>query len=265
MNVTELNSNTIATLLRDAIDSNSITQLYQPKVSASSGLIVGVEALARWNDPQLGYVSPAVFIPIAEQMGMIETLTLNVISRTIRQCSQWNDQGIHLNMAINISIQDLHNKDIVVHIADSLMYNSVDPSQITLEITETSIMEDHQKCAAVLGTLRAMGIGLSVDDFGTGHASFVYLKHFPITEIKIDKMFVDDVLTSQLDAKIVKFTTELAHDIGCKVVAEGVEDAKTAQVLQDIGCDVLQGYYFYKPMEAADISSLINSTQEVNA
>ena len=158
-----------------------------------------------------------------------------------------------INVSINVSIHDLQNSDILEHYVNALQQFNVDPSQITFEVTETAVMLNRSQCAGVLGTLKAMGSNISIDDFGTGHASFIYLKHFPISEIKIDKVFVDDVLTSSFDRKIVKFTIDLAHELGCKVVAEGVENQATAEALLGMGCDVLQGYYFGKPMSGTDV------------
>ena len=255
---THINPAVIAERLSDAITAGHISQVYQPKVSAKTLDIVGVESLIRWKDPVHGFISPAVFIPIAEQYGLIESLTLKVMYDTIQQCSTWNKEGTMINAAINISVHDLHNPNTIQHYTSALQTFDVDPTQITFEITETAVMSDRDQCAAVLATLRAMGSGLSVDDFGTGHASFVYLKHFPITEVKIDKMFVDDI-RSPIDRKIIKFTIELAHDLGCKVVAEGIEDLYTAQLLIEMGCDTLQGYHFGKPMTGTEISGLFHN------
>lgn len=239
--------------IETALKRGYLFQVYQPKVCARTHTIVGVESLMRWNDPVYGSVPPSQFIPIAESTGTINKLTLKAIHDTISQCSVWNKGGMMINVSINVSIHDLQNSDILEHYVNALQQFNVDPSQITFEVTETAVMLNRSQCAGVLGTLKAMGSNISIDDFGTGHASFIYLKHFPISEIKIDKVFVDDVLTSSFDRKIVKFTIDLAHELGCKVVAEGVENQATAEALLGMGCDVLQGYYFGKPMSGTDV------------
>lgn len=261
MLLADLSTVELHSLLKMAISTDYIYQVYQPKFSAVTNELVGVESLVRWKDPTVGFIPPSVFVPIAEQAGLIDSLTRKVMKNTIRQCSIWNDGGLYLNVAINVSIQDLHNPDIVVYFSDLLMEFGVDPTHITFEITETAIMEDRERCGAVLATLRAMGAKLSVDDFGTGHASFVYLKHFPITEIKIDKMFVDDVLTSVFDAKLIRHTVDLAHEIGCKVVAEGIEDMQTDHKLRMMKCDTLQGYFLSKPVSANEIVELCEANE----
>lgn len=259
------NNDILVSALTSAIHHNKLHQVYQPKIDSLNGKVVGVEALSRWNDPVLGSVPPSVFIPLAEKYNLMEPLTLNAITSIVSQCAIWNQQGINLKMSINASMQDLHSEKIVGHMCDALIKFNVDPTQIVLEITETAIMEDRDQCANTLSVLNAMGIGLSIDDFGIGHAPFVYLKHFPINEIKIDKMFVDEVATNPKDAAIVKCMVDLGHATGCVVVAEGVENEQTAKTLKSLGCDILQGYYFSKPIKAHEIVNFINAREKVIA
>lgn len=255
----------LVSALTSAIHHNKIHQVYQPKIDSRLDKVVGVEALSRWNDPTLGVIPPSVFIPLAEKHNLMELLTLNAITSIVSQCAMWNRQGINLKMSINASMQDLHGDHIVGHISDALITHGVDPSQLILEITETAIMEDRDRCADALSILKAMGVGISIDDFGIGHAPFVYLKHFPINEIKIDKMFVDEVATNPKDAAIVKCMVDLGHATGCVVVAEGVENRRTADTLISLGCDILQGYYFSKPINADELMNFINMREKVVA
>lgn len=260
----ELNEKLIIQLLEKAIEINEFYFLYQPKVTKNN-TIIGVETLIRWNNSILGNVAPSVFIPLAERYGLITKLTELAIEQTIRQCSQWSKKQINLNVAINVSTIDLSSEKTILHFYNTLNKFAVNPSQITLEITETAMIENREQCAAVLATMRALGVNLAVDDFGTGHASFIYLKYFPITEIKLDQLFIKNMLQSNFDKKLIRGMIMLSKEIGCKTVAEGVENYETAQILCEMDVDILQGYFFSKPTTAENIEKLIKKTEKENA
>jgi len=240
--------------LRHAIDNGWLTLHYQPKVCLSDGEIIGVEALARWSHPHHGYVSPDVFIPLAEQAGMINNLTEWLIRTALKQLAIWQDFNKHLSMAINISARNLQNENLPELIKKQLATYSIPPDKLTLEITESSIMIDPEKSRELINTLSQWGIHISIDDFGTGYSSLAYLKRLTVDELKIDRSFVRNMLYDQDDQIIVHSTIELAHNLHLNVVAEGVEDFSTYNILQEYGVDYVQGYYFCRPIPAKKFS-----------
>jgi EAL domain-containing protein (putative c-di-GMP-specific phosphodiesterase class I) len=236
--------------LRQAVSRNQLELYYQPKVHAPSGEITGAEALLRWHHPQRGMVSPAVFIPIAERHGLIGTLGQWVIEEACRQARQWRDQGLRMRVAINLSVHQLRQPDLAERIAAALQRHQVNPQLLTCEITESVAMEDAEGTMRIFERLAAVGVHISIDDFGTGYSSLAYLRKLPAGELKIDRSFVLD-LESSADARaVVDAVVKLAQALGLKVVAEGVETEGQAQVLRSLGCDVLQGYLYAKPMSA---------------
>jgi diguanylate cyclase (GGDEF)-like protein len=245
--------------LRRAIDEHQLTLHYQPKARIADGTVTGVEALVRWAHPERGPVRPDEFIPVAESSGLIKPLTLYVLDAAVRQCRTWVDQGLDLKVAVNLSAKNLIDLGFADEVGAILQKWNVSPSQLELEITESTIMSDPARARNVLGKLNAMGIGLAIDDFGTGYSSLGYLKRLPVDELKIDKSFVLNMTTERSDAAIVRSTVELGHNLGLKVVAEGVENHEVWAELQDVGCDLAQGYLLSRPLPATELESWLAS------
>ncbi|WOB06812.1 bifunctional diguanylate cyclase/phosphodiesterase [Piscinibacter gummiphilus] len=240
--------------LRRALSLKQLELYYQPKIHAPSGEITGAEALLRWNHPTRGMVSPGIFIPMAERYGLITQLGSWVIDEACRQAREWRDLGLRLKVAINLSAHQLRQPSLASEIADALNTHQINPDLITCEITETSAMEDVATTVRVLGQLDALGVHISIDDFGTGHSSLSYLRTLPADELKIDRSFVLDLETSEDARKVALAVVNLAKALDLKVVAEGVETEGQNRILRDMGCDQLQGYLFAKPMSAKAIA-----------
>jgi EAL domain-containing protein (putative c-di-GMP-specific phosphodiesterase class I) len=246
--------------LRSALERRELTLYYQPKAELPSGRIVGVEALLRWKHPTYGFVPPDEFIPIAESTGLIRPLGLFVLETALRQARAWRDEGLRLGIAVNLSVRNLVDPELVGAVARLLAEHEIPPGSLTLEITEGQVMDDPNRTVAVLGRLSATGVQLSIDDFGTGYSSLGYLKRLPVDEMKIDKSFVTHLATDPADAAIVRSTVELARHLGLRLVAEGVEDRQTWDRLAAIGCDIAQGYFLGRPMPAADLATRLHAT-----
>ncbi len=239
--------------LRQSIEKGGMVLHYQPKVSLRTGQIAGAEALVRWQHPEHGMMFPDEFIPLAERTGLIRPLTLWVIEKGLKDCEYWNAQGMNAGVSLNISARELIDPMIPDTFQKLLKTHDVDPSLVVLEITESAIMADPQRALDVLNRLNEMGMKISVDDFGTGYSSLAYLKQLPVSEIKIDKSFVMDMLQDENDAVIVRATIDLAHNLGMSVVAEGVQDRATREQLERLGCDVMQGQFTGMPMERDEL------------
>jgi diguanylate cyclase (GGDEF)-like protein len=248
---------TLSSDLRVAIEQNQFLLHFQPKVCLSSGQIVGAEALLRWQHPQRGFVPPDEFIPIAEQTGLISGLTDWVLLRSMEQSRAWLDRGIECSVAVNLSPHNVQDPHLAGRIASWLARLDLPPHLLRLELTETAAMSDLQTAAATFNELSSMGLQIAIDDFGTGMSSLAYLKRLPVSEIKIDKSFVIDMTDDENNAVIVRSIIDLSHNIGCKVVAEGVEDLATLSQLQNLGCDVAQGFYLSKPKPAHEVEIII--------
>ena len=234
--------------LRQALADDALEVYFQPKVYTVNGSLCGAEALLRWQHPTRGWISPDIFIPIAEQTGLIDPLTQWVLDHALAHCAAWQRLGWHLDIAVNLSARSLRDEALPALIEKSLRWHDVPASSLILEITENAIMADPARAQSILTQLDAMGVLISVDDFGTGHSSLAYLKRLPVTELKIDKSFVLGVLDDPNDAAIVRATVDLAHNLGLRVVAEGVETAEIYHYLQGLACDVSQGYFHARPM-----------------
>jgi diguanylate cyclase (GGDEF)-like protein/PAS domain S-box-containing protein len=238
--------------LRHAIDHDELVLHYQPKVDFSGGL-AGVEALVRWQHPRWGMVPPDKFIELAEQTGLIKPLTRWVLDTALRQCRRWLDDGHHIQVAVNVSTQDLQDQAMPDALAGLLSKWGVPAALLRIEITEGAIMSEPTRAMDVLGRLRQLGVGVSVDDFGTGYSSLAYLKRLPVDELKIDRSFVRNLATDDDDAAIVRSTIGLGHELGLQVIAEGVEDETTWRLLERFGCDLVQGYFISRPVVAAEL------------
>jgi diguanylate cyclase (GGDEF)-like protein/PAS domain S-box-containing protein len=259
---TSLRQLTLSGELRSAIESRSLTLEYQPKVAADSDCIAGVEALLRWRHSEFGNVPPDEFITLAEQSGMIRQLTHLVFATALRQCAEWNRNGMPLEISVNVSAHNLLDEDLPQHLERLLRESAVPPEQLTLEITESVIMEDPQRAMNVATQLRTLGVNIAIDDFGIGYSSLGYLKKLPARELKIDKSFVMEMDRNLDDATIVRSTIELAHNLGLRVVAEGVERREIWQALKELGCDVGQGYLFSHPLPAEELTCFVRERQE---
>lgn len=230
-----------------AIDAGEIWVAYQPKIDLASGRIVGAEALVRWAHPEKGPISPADFIPVAEQQNRIGKLTYHVLEAAIRTAASINNHGIHFGIAVNLSVRLLDDPTLVDQVKLLLMRHGLTPNLLTLEITETAAISGSGTSIAVLNRLRTIGVGLSIDDYGTGFSNLENLRTIPANEIKIDRSFVDAIDQSHSDAVMVRSTIQMAHSLGQKVVAEGVERTETLQALRKMGCDMVQGYLTGRP------------------
>ncbi len=238
--------------LRHAIERNEFVLYYQPKIAFANGSISQVEALVRWMHPVRGMIPPDQFIPYAEHTGYIRTITRWVIETALRQRKQWEEKQLTLTISVNISARDLMDSDLPRMLAEWLAMYQASPHWLCLEITESAIMGDTKRALGVLEELHNMGFKLSVDDFGTGYSSLAYLKKLPVSELKIDQSFVMQMAVDKDDATIVRSTIDLGHNMGLVVVAEGIENQASWDMLQSMGCDLAQGYYISRPM-AADV------------
>jgi EAL domain-containing protein (putative c-di-GMP-specific phosphodiesterase class I) len=236
--------------LRSAIDNNEMELFYQPKIDARSGQVTAAEALLRWKHPTRGMVPPAVFIPLAERFGLIGLLGNWVIDDACRQARRWREHGLRMRLAVNLSALQMRQEDIVERIVGALERHQIHPSLLTCEITESVAMEDTKATQEAFLRLGRAGIHLSIDDFGTGYSSLSYLRRLPAEEIKIDRSFVMDLETSADARSVVDAVIKLAHALGLRVVAEGVENQRQQQILTEMACDEMQGYLFAKPMSA---------------
>ncbi len=236
--------------LRHAIEFKQLVLFYQPKIDLKLGRISGVEALLRWDHPQRGLVSPDEFIPLAEHTGLIRPLTFFVLDEALHQLHLWQKVGLNLTLAVNLSAKHLQDQQLADKISTLMEEWSVPPEQLEFEITESAIMADPLRAMDTLNQLDTMGVGLAIDDFGTGYSSLIYLKQLPVDEIKIDKSFIIDMLDNNEDLVIVRSTIDLAHNMGRRVVAEGVENERVLNKLMELGCDLAQGYYISRPVTA---------------
>ena len=248
---------TLMSELREALDGDEIKFAYQPKRDIASGKTVSVEALVRWISPSRGFVSPDEFIPFAERTGDIKHLTKWGIRQAIKQCAEWRSKGINVVVAVNLSAVDLMNRDLPGEIMVLLQEYDLRPASLALEVTESAIMHDMNRALEVLNMLSAVGLKLSIDDYGTGYSSLSYLKKLPVSELKIDKAFVLNLANSEEDKILVRSTIELAHNLGLKVIAEGVEDQASVDLLTEYGCDTLQGYFICRPVPANEIEEFL--------
>jgi diguanylate cyclase (GGDEF)-like protein/PAS domain S-box-containing protein len=245
----------LETCLRTAVERRELSLAFQPCLDARTGALAGAEGLLRWNSPELGAVSPVEFIPIAEETRLIIPIGAWVIEEACRQMAQWRDEEqLELKVSINLSAVQLRDRDLVKTLRTSLAAHRIAPGMLELEITETVLMDNAESYREEIDTLRKLGVKLSLDDFGTGYSSLSYLNRFPLDRLKIDRAFVHDMLDAPTDLAIIKAIIKLGHELGLRVVAEGVETAHEAQVLCGIGCDELQGFLFSKPLPPAQLA-----------
>jgi diguanylate cyclase (GGDEF)-like protein/PAS domain S-box-containing protein len=238
--------------LKNALQGNEFMLHYQPQVDVVKNKIIGVEALIRWNHPQMGLVPPLNFIPIAESSGLIIQIGQWVIEEACRQMMLWHQQGCRISIAVNISAIQFKRGDIENVITQALQKTGLDPKYLELELTETIMMHDVETTLQTVQNLKLLGVQLSIDDFGTGYSSLSYLKRFAVDKLKIDQSFVRGILNNKEDSVIVKTIIQMAKNLNLKTIAEGVEDAEVLSLIEQLGCDEVQGYHFAKPMNALD-------------
>ena len=244
----------LLTELRQALAEGELRLYLQPKLALDTATVVGAEALVRWQHPTRGLVPPMQFIPFAEQTGFIRVLTIWIFEEAARHWLMLHDEGLQLVLSVNLSTRDLLDLELPQKFEALLVKHQVPAEAFCLEITESAIMDDPQRALNTLNGLSALGFKLSIDDFGTGYSSLAYLKRLPVDELKIDQSFVRSMETDPDDAKIVRSTIDLAHNLGLCVVAEGVENAVVWDMLRELNCDQAQGYHMGKPMPASEFA-----------
>ncbi len=244
--------------LGTAVRDGQLRVHYQPRVRLADGAVRGFEALVRWQHPRLGLLPPSRFVPLAELSDVIRPLTYWVLAESLNQQREWRDRGIDLRLAVNLSARHLIDEACAARIAEMVARTGVEPSSLELEITESAIIADPERAGATLERIRALGVRVAVDDFGTGFSSMSHLKRLPLTALKIDVSFVRQMLASPADRAIVESTIHLAHDLGLSVIAEGIEDEATMAALRAQGCDEGQGFFIGHPMTAADATAWLD-------
>ncbi|QDL56882.1 EAL domain-containing protein [Rhodoferax aquaticus] len=261
MKVLALQRLTLETGLRMASDAKRFRMVYQPKVDMNTGELVGAEALLRWSDPTLGDISPGQFIPIAEASGLMVAIGDQVFAMVLAQIASWRAAGLAVpKVAINVSTHQLREPKFVENVATWLSQSGLPAESIGIELTESSLMERPEVMRAMLLALKKLGLTLSVDDFGTGYSSLAYLRKFPVDELKIDRSFVDGIATEQDDRAVARTVITMAHSLGLRVVAEGVETVEQSQVLREERCVVAQGYLYHRPLQVDAFSMLLKTT-----
>ncbi|WP_455366501.1 two-component system response regulator [Kaarinaea lacus] len=239
--------------LRKAINNDALYLVYQPKINIKTGAVSGVEALLRWEHPELGLIPPNEFIPLAEQSSVIKPLTVWVLNNAMRQATAFAHSGLDIAIAVNISACSLRDDSLVGYTKMLLQKNNVEPDRLILEITESAMMQDPNMGLNLLNQLNNIGVQISIDDYGTGYSSLSYLKRLPVKEMKIDRTFIKDMAVDEDDKLIVGTTIDMGHNFGLRVIAEGVEDGETVKLLRDMDCDQVQGYYYARPMPVDEL------------
>ena len=243
--------------LRRAIVADQLFLLYQPKINLKSGVIGGLEVLTRWQHPELGLIPPDEFIPVAERTGLIIPLTLWVLHQSLLQCRAWNDLGIDIGIAVNLSMWNLEAQELPDQIAGLTKSMGMPAERLEFEITESAIMGDPQRTMRTLTLIRDLGVRFTIDDFGTGYSSLAHLRKLPVTGMKIDKSFVQNMESDRDNAVIVRSIVDLGHNLSLKVTAEGVETQEANDMLVGFECDEAQGYYYSYPIPAHEITQLL--------
>jgi diguanylate cyclase (GGDEF)-like protein len=252
---------TLVAELRQALENDALTLFYQPQVDCHTGQVLGAEALLRWEHPTRGMIPPDQFVALAERTGLIRPLTRWVLDRALRQCRAWRDQGYTIRVSVNASMHDVHDAYLPEEVAQVLARWQLPADCLRVELTEGTLMTDATRALDVLERLRAMGVTIAVDDFGSGYSSLAYLSRLPVSELKIDRAFVSDIQAGGHNAAIVRSTIGLGHDLGLEVVAEGAENQASMDLLRRFGCDSVQGYWISRPLSAAAFAAWLASAR----
>ena len=248
--------------VRFALQKRELEIYYQPQIEVRTGRVVGVEALLRWRHASLGFIAPALFIPIVEEMGLIDEIGDWVIGEAIRQLEAWNKAGLpNLRMAVNVSAIQFSRSDFATSVARRLRTSSIDPEDLELEITESAVMTDFEHGLRQMRLLRSLGVAIAVDDFGTGHSSLAYLEQMPIQRLKIDRMFIKGVTSRYERPPLLSSIIQMCHALGCAVIAEGVETLEQAMALSAMRCEEIQGFYYARPMPPAEFQRWLAECQ----
>ncbi|MFI5008749.1 MAG: putative bifunctional diguanylate cyclase/phosphodiesterase [Solirubrobacterales bacterium] len=248
--------------VRPALERGEFILHYQPQAELRSGKVTGVEALLRWQHPQRGLVPPLQFIPLIEQTALVGPIAMHVVDSALEQLARWRDHGVHLTMSVNLSARNLLDPELPRRIGTLLGRHAVPAHRLTVEVTEGATMSDPERAAAVLGELRALGIGVSIDDFGSGNASIAYLTRLPVSELKIDRSFITGMCESPREDAIVRSTIDLARHLNLHVVAEGIETPEVWGRLAELGCDTAQGYLLSRPLPREEFTSWLRARRE---
>jgi len=251
----------LETGLRHALPRGEIEVFYQPKVNFGNGRVNGVEALIRWRHPEMGLLMPDRFVPLAEEIGAIIPIGYWTLRRVCERGRRWQEMGMPLSVAVNLSASQFHEPKLVTELASILKSTGMPPSSLELEITESMVMRDPDRAQEVMKALRRMGVRISIDDFGTGHSSLGYLKRFPVDCLKVDRSFVRDLPHNNDDVAITRAVIAMAHSLRMSVVAEGVEHQEQFDLLRAEGCDEFQGFYCARPMEEDDLLAFVATRQ----
>ncbi len=257
----QFNKLSLMSELREGLQQDQLEVYYQPKIDLKSEHVSQVEALIRWHHPYKGFMSPNLFIPMAEETGHIKKLTFWILNKVFAQSAAWQSKGINLKISINFSVKDLLNKYLLNYVTTLMEKYKINPGNIIFEITESAFMQDPDNALEAIKNLHTLGFHFSIDDFGTGYSSMSYLKKLPVSELKIDMEFIKDIATNERDAQIVKSTIKLGHSLDLTIVAEGVEDEASLNILKSFGCDVGQGYYFAKPLPIKELEDWLRSSK----
>jgi EAL domain-containing protein (putative c-di-GMP-specific phosphodiesterase class I) len=249
--------------LRTALDTEELVPFYQPKLDLRTGCVIGAEALVRWQHPERGLLAPDVFLPLAEQAGLMRRLALRVLESALRDLRGWRALGHDLSVAVNLSVSNLQDVALPEQVALLLSTLDVPASALTLEITEDVLMADAARSQQVLDGLRKLGVRLSIDDYGTGYSSLTYLRALPVDELKLDRSFVKNLTSDPRAAAIVRSTLQLSRDLGMTMVVEGVEDAAALAALSEWNCDTAQGYHIARPMPAQNFLEWLSAPTPV--
>jgi EAL domain-containing protein (putative c-di-GMP-specific phosphodiesterase class I) len=243
--------------LQRAVKAGEFLLHFQPRVSAVSRKVVGVEALLRWQHPERGLVSPGEFIPLLEETNLIIPVGAWVLETACRQAREWRDSGMPLRMSVNISSRQFRSESLVETVASALLSSGLQPELLELELTESLLVENTENAIAVMARFKKLGVMVSIDDFGTGYSSFGYLKQFPIDFLKVDRIFIRDLARNPKDAAIVEAIAALARSLGIGLIAEGVEEAHQAEYLRTCYCTEMQGWLFGRAVPAAELPKLV--------
>ncbi|HTZ85752.1 MAG TPA: bifunctional diguanylate cyclase/phosphodiesterase, partial [Solirubrobacteraceae bacterium] len=245
--------------LREAIERDEFELHYQPKLDLRDGRVCGVEALLRWRHPERGMLMPGEFIPVVERTALIGPLTGALIDTALSQMAHWRERGIELSVAVNLSARNLLDRDLPSQVAGALHRHAIAPERLTLEVTESATLLDPARATETLSALRAIGVAISIDDFGSGNASIGYLSTLPADELKIDRSFIAEVCTDERASAIVRSVIDLARNLELRVVAEGIETEGVLERLRELGCDVAQGFFIARPLPPAQLADWLSA------